>query len=101
MMTEMATSKKRDRVGIRRLKNQASRIVEEVREGGGEYIVTKRGKPVAVIRPWRNEDERERRRLEAKAVVARLGEIARAVASAAERHEAAPGAVAAVSRQRR
>lgn len=97
----MATKGKSGTVGIRRLKNQASRIVEEVRERGTDYIVTKRGKPVAVIRPWKSEDERELRRLEAKAVIARLGEVAQVVASAAEIHGAASGAVAAVSQQRR
>ena len=37
-------------VGIRELKNRASRIVDEVRKKGEPYIVTKHGEPVAVLR---------------------------------------------------
>lgn len=38
-------------VGIRALKNETSEIIRAVREEGIEYVVTYRGKPVAVIRP--------------------------------------------------
>lgn len=38
------------RIGIRELKNEASRIVNEVREEEAEYLVTNRGEPVAVLR---------------------------------------------------
>ena len=39
------------RVGIRELKNEASEIIRTVREDRVEYVVTHRGKPVAVILP--------------------------------------------------
>lgn len=38
-------------IGIRQLKNEASEIIRAVREERVEYIVTLRGKPVAVLRP--------------------------------------------------
>ena len=44
-------------VGIRELKNDTSEILRAVREEKAEYLVTHRGKPVAVILPV--DDERE------------------------------------------
>ena len=38
-------------VGIRELKNEASEIIRAVREERAEYVVTLRGRPVAVILP--------------------------------------------------
>jgi len=38
-------------VGIRELKNETSEIIRAVREEEAEYIVTYRGRPVAVILP--------------------------------------------------
>jgi len=38
-------------VGIRELKNEASEIIRAVREDRVEYVVTHRGRPVAVILP--------------------------------------------------
>lgn len=37
-------------IGIKDLKNQASRVIDSV-EGGATYLVTKRGRPSAVIMP--------------------------------------------------
>lgn len=39
------------KIGIRELKNNASKIVRAVREEGAEYVVTVHGEPVAVLRP--------------------------------------------------
>ena len=39
-------------IGIRELKSQASEIVRAVREERAEYIITHRGKPVAMIVPF-------------------------------------------------
>jgi prevent-host-death family protein len=39
-------------IGIRELKNQATEILREVREQQAEYIVTHRGKPVALLVPF-------------------------------------------------
>jgi prevent-host-death family protein len=43
-------------IGIRELKNNTSHIVQMVREESAEYVVTLRGKPVAVIRSYTAED---------------------------------------------
>ena len=45
------------RIGVRQLKNEATRIVREVREERAEYIVTVNGEPVATIRPFEGEEE--------------------------------------------
>ncbi len=37
-------------IGIRELKAAASQVIDEV-EGGAAYVVTKRGKPAAVLLP--------------------------------------------------
>lgn len=39
-------------IGIRELKNQATEIIRKVREAQAEYVVTYRGKPVAMILPY-------------------------------------------------
>jgi prevent-host-death family protein len=39
------------RVGIRELKDRATEIIRHVREEGAEYVVTYRGRPVAVVLP--------------------------------------------------
>ena len=39
------------RVGVRELKNRATGIVRDVRENRTEYVVTYRGRPVAVLLP--------------------------------------------------
>jgi prevent-host-death family protein len=46
-------------IGIRELKNQASEIVRAVRERRAEYVITHRGKPVAMIVPFAEDVEDE------------------------------------------
>ena len=89
--------KERQEVGVRALKNQASRIVNEVREQRKEYVVTRRGEPVAVLRAWTDGDALEAARARSAEAVTRLRRTARKVARAA-RGKSAP---AVVSRQRR
>lgn len=38
-------------VGIRELKAKASQILDEVREHGARYVITRRGRPVGVLLP--------------------------------------------------
>ena len=52
------------KAGIRELKNQASRIVSEVRQERAEYVITSQGQPVAMLRPFTSEDEASIRRAE-------------------------------------
>ncbi|MFN2140113.1 MAG: type II toxin-antitoxin system Phd/YefM family antitoxin [Candidatus Promineifilaceae bacterium] len=42
------------KIGIRQLKNETSAVIQAVREEGVEYIITFRGDPVAVIKPFEN-----------------------------------------------
>lgn len=88
---------KRREIGIRSLKNEVSRVVDEVRERGSEYVVTKHGKPVAVLRPWRLEDSAEARRAAVAEIVSVVSRSANRVAAVAGRRSART----AVARQRR
>lgn len=85
----------RRRIGIRQLKNEAPRILSEVREDEAEYVVTRHGKPVALISPISADDPD----LEDRVTTALEGlrRTARSVADAAE-DLSAPNIV---SRQRR
>jgi prevent-host-death family protein len=53
----------RETVGVRELKNQASRVIRAVSEEMAEYVITLRGEPVAMLRPL-TEEERDRLREE-------------------------------------
>lgn len=87
----------RRKVGIRELKNEASRIVNEVRERETEYLVTKRGQPVAVLRPVTRADTEA----EQAAHVAEIMKKIRATARRLGKLSSGESAVSAVSRQRR
>ena len=49
-------------IGVRELKNQASRIVRAVREEMAEYVITLQGKRVAVLRPVTDQDATKKQR---------------------------------------
>ncbi len=66
-------------IGVRELKNNATRIVKAVREEHAEYIVTVRGKPAAVLRPFTPEDEARERQARAEAFIAGLDELSKEV----------------------
>ncbi len=65
-------------IGIRQLKTTASAVIDRV-EGGAAYVVTKRGRPAAVLLPIEeaedlvlaNADEYVRMRRQARAAYAR------------------------------
>ena len=59
-------------VGVRELKNQATRIVRSVREEGARYVVTFDGQPVAVLRPFTPDDGDDLRRARADEVIEML-----------------------------
>ena len=69
-------------IGVRELKNQATRIVRAIREEMAEYIITVQGKPVAVLRPYTEEDERQLRQDEIKETLAEMEILAQQVAAA-------------------
>jgi prevent-host-death family protein len=62
-------------IGIRELKAQASEIVRAVREERAEYVITHRGKPVAMIVPF--EEAPEEKQLTPGEWWARIEEIGR------------------------
>lgn len=56
------------RVGVRQLKNEATEILRNVRENRAEYVITYRGRPVAVILPLDRAFLEEETRRAARAV---------------------------------
>lgn len=69
-------------IGVRELKNQASRIVRAIREEMAEYIITVQGKPVAILRPYTDEDEQQLRQAEVEDNLAEMKRLAQQVAAA-------------------
>ena len=69
-------------IGVRELKNQASRIVRAVREEMAEYVITVQGEPVAVLRPFTDEDAHKLRQAEVDEALAEMKALARQVAEA-------------------
>lgn len=68
-------------IGVRELKNNATRIVRAVREEQAEYVVTVHGKPAAILRPL-TPDERERlRRARAQAFLTEVDALASELAA--------------------
>jgi prevent-host-death family protein len=70
------------RIGVRELKNQASRLVRSVREEMAEYIITVQGEPVAVLRPFTEEDGQKLRQTEMDKALAEMETLAQQVAAA-------------------
>ena len=93
--------KYRKTIGIRTLKNEASRIINEVRESEAEYVVTKRGEPVAVLRPLSESDAATETEGQKNARVERIMKNIRKTAKEIGRLSSGESAVSAVSRQRR
>ena len=55
VVAQVVTSKKgagMAEIGVKELKATASAVIEQV-EAGAAYVVTKRGRPAAVLLPWR------------------------------------------------
>jgi prevent-host-death family protein len=69
-------------IGVRELKNQASRIVRSVREEMTEYIITVQGEPVAVLRPFTDKDEQQLRQARIEETLAEMKSLAQQVAAA-------------------
>lgn len=69
-------------IGVRELKNHASRIVRAVREEMVEYVVTVRGEPVAILRPLTDEDLQDLRQSETDEALAEMKTLAQQVAAA-------------------
>jgi prevent-host-death family protein len=85
-------------VGVRELKNNATKIVRAVREEQAEYIVTVGGRPVAVLRPVTGADVDEWRQGSADPLLDALDELTTEVS---ESWSSPDSAVDAVRGQRR
>lgn len=71
-----------NKIGVRELKNQASRIIRTVREEMSEYIITVQGKPVAILRPFTAEDAQQLRQYEIDEALVEMKALAQQVATA-------------------
>ncbi len=69
-------------IGVRELKNQASRVIRTVREEMAEYVITVRDKPVAVLRPLTDEEQRKLRQVEVDDALTEMKALAQRVAAA-------------------
>ena len=85
-------------IGVRELKNQASRIVRSVREQMAEYVITVRDEPVAVLRPLTEGDIQQLRQAEVEGALMEMKTLAQQVAAA---WESPRSGVELVSEQRR
>ncbi|MBK8906067.1 MAG: type II toxin-antitoxin system Phd/YefM family antitoxin [Anaerolineaceae bacterium] len=69
------------KIGVRELKNNASKIVRAVREEGAEYVVTLHGEPVAVLRPLTEEPAQQELDAEIAAEIAEMKQLAKEIAA--------------------
>jgi prevent-host-death family protein len=69
-------------IGVRELKNQASRVVRAVREEMAEYVITLQGRPVAVLRPFTDDDARRLRQPEIDKTMGEMKALAQQVGEA-------------------
>ena len=69
-------------IGVRELKNHASRVIRAVRDEMAEYVVTVRGEPVAVLRPLNEEETQRLSQAKTDAVLAEMKALAQEVAAA-------------------
>ena len=86
------------KIGVRELKNNASKIVRAVREERAEYVVTLHGEPVAVLRPLAEEHPHEYDEAEIEHLMRELNKMADRVSKA---WKSPLSAVEAVQEQRR
>ena len=69
-------------IGVRELKNHASRVIRAVREEMAEYVVTLRGEPVAVLRPLTEKEAQRLQQAEIDETLAEMRTMAQEVATA-------------------
>lgn len=86
------------KIGVRELKNNASKIVRAVREEGAEYVVTVHGEPVALLRPLTEEHPHQYDKAEIDHLMSELNKMADRVSKA---WKSPLSAVEAVQEQRR
>ncbi|MEW5872765.1 MAG: type II toxin-antitoxin system prevent-host-death family antitoxin [Chloroflexota bacterium] len=71
-----------DKIGVRELKNQASRILRSVREEMAEYVVTLHGEPIAMLRPLSENEIEDLHQEQVEQALAEMHALAQQVAAA-------------------
>jgi prevent-host-death family protein len=71
-----------DKIGIRELKNQTSRVLRAVREEMAQYVVTLHGEPIAVLRPLTEEEIESLRQEETQETLTLMKSLAQKVGAA-------------------
>ena len=69
-------------VGVRDLKNRASGIIRAVHDEMAEYVITVRGEPVAVLRPFTDADAQRLHQAKVDQALAEMKALAHQVAAA-------------------
>lgn len=69
-------------IGVRELKNHASRFIRAVREDMAEYVITLRGEPVALLRPLTEEEAQKLQQADLDETLAEMKRLAQEVAEA-------------------
>jgi prevent-host-death family protein len=70
-----------NKIGVRELKNQTSRVLRTIREEMAEYVVTLRGVPVAVLRPLTEAEAQRIRQNEIETATNEMKTLAKEVSS--------------------
>lgn len=70
-----------NKIGVRELKNQTSRVLRTIREEMAEYVVTLRGVPVAVLRPLTEAEAQRIRQNEIETATNEMKSLAKEVSS--------------------
>jgi prevent-host-death family protein len=69
-------------IGVHELKTHTSRIVRAVQEERTEYVITVRGRPVAVLRPFTGDDAERLRQAKLDEALDEMKTLAQEVAEA-------------------
>jgi prevent-host-death family protein len=69
-------------IGVRELKNEASRVLRAVREQMAEYVITVRNVPVAVLRPLTEAEMEKLRQVETDDAMAEMKLLSQQIGAA-------------------
>ena len=69
-------------IGVRELKNRASRLLRSVREEMCAYVITLHGEPIAILRPLSTEELQNLEQAQADENIAQMKALAGQVAAA-------------------
>lgn len=81
-------------IGIKDFKNQVTQLLRQVREEKSEVIVTHDGEPIAVLRPFQEDDDSKSRSEQLKAAMVRADLLAEKISKIWPKSVSAVDAVA-------